>query len=237
MSDKKPAWAIEKDRRRKQGPEPVWLFGLHAVRDALMNPARQRQRLILTRNAAARLEEAVSASGMTAEIADPRKFPAPLDPGSVHQGAALQTLPLAEQQALEAQAASDPELAGRMERVKAQIDAAVVDLPALPPLPEDAPAPWWRRAWLPAVGLALAAAVALFVVLPPTSVLTIDPVVCPWALVTAPGWVSVLPVPVAVKVTASPGIGLSFASRSVIVTVEVATPYAVTLAGETLTSD
>ena len=94
MTDKKPAWAIEKDRRRKQGPEPVWLFGIHAVRDALMNPERQRLRLILTRNAAARLEEAVAASGMTPEIADPRKFPAPLDPGSVHQGAALQTLPL-----------------------------------------------------------------------------------------------------------------------------------------------
>lgn len=94
MTDKKPAWAVEKDRRRKQGPEPVWLFGIHAVRDALMNPARDRQRLILTRNAATRLAEAVSASGMTPEIVEPRKFSAPLDPGSVHQGAALLTLPL-----------------------------------------------------------------------------------------------------------------------------------------------
>ncbi|HFQ16044.1 MAG TPA: 23S rRNA (guanosine(2251)-2'-O)-methyltransferase RlmB, partial [Rhodobacteraceae bacterium] len=34
--------------------------------------------------------EAIAASGMTPEISDPRKFAAPVDPGSVHQGAALE---------------------------------------------------------------------------------------------------------------------------------------------------
>lgn len=72
----------------------MWLFGLHAVREALENPARVRRRLILTRNAADRLAEAVAASGMTPEIADPRRFTAPLDPASVHQGAALEAEPL-----------------------------------------------------------------------------------------------------------------------------------------------
>ena len=72
------------------GDGRVWLFGIHAVRDALLNPARVRHRLIVTRNAADRLGEAVAAAGLTPEIADARKFPAPLDPGSVHQGAALQ---------------------------------------------------------------------------------------------------------------------------------------------------
>lgn len=90
----KPKWAIERDRARKAGPEPVWLFGIHAVRDALMNPERRRRRLIVTLNAQAKLEEAIAASGMTPEIGDARKFPAPLDPDSVHQGAALETLPL-----------------------------------------------------------------------------------------------------------------------------------------------
>jgi 23S rRNA (guanosine2251-2'-O)-methyltransferase len=33
-------------------------------------------------------------AGLEPEIADPRKFPAPLDPGSVHQGAALEVRPL-----------------------------------------------------------------------------------------------------------------------------------------------
>jgi 23S rRNA (guanosine2251-2'-O)-methyltransferase len=92
---KKPAWVIEKERaRRAAASETVWLFGLHAVRDALVNPRRQRLRLIVTKNAADRLADAIAASGLTPEIADPRKFPAPLDPGSVHQGAALEARPL-----------------------------------------------------------------------------------------------------------------------------------------------
>ncbi|RMH47354.1 MAG: RNA methyltransferase [Alphaproteobacteria bacterium] len=72
----------------------VWIFGLHAVRDALVNPARVRRRLILTPNAAERLAEVLPQAGLAPEIADPRRFPAPLDPQSVHQGAALEVLPL-----------------------------------------------------------------------------------------------------------------------------------------------
>ena len=93
---KKPAWVIEKERaKRAAAAETVWLFGLHAVRDALMNPRRERLRLIVTKNAADRLAEAIAAAGIAPEIADARKFPAPLDPGSVHQGAALEVKPLA----------------------------------------------------------------------------------------------------------------------------------------------
>ncbi|MEO1773799.1 MAG: RNA methyltransferase [Pseudomonadota bacterium] len=76
-----------------------WLFGLHAVRDALGNPRRRLHRLILTPNARQRLGEAASdaalaARGLEVEIADPRRFPAPLDPQSVHQGAAAEADPL-----------------------------------------------------------------------------------------------------------------------------------------------
>lgn len=91
----------DQPRRRRRPPTSgganagtVWLFGLHAVRDALLNPRRRRFRLIVTPNAQARLAEAIAASGMTPEIADPRHFPAPLDAGSVHQGAALEAAPL-----------------------------------------------------------------------------------------------------------------------------------------------
>ncbi|MGY6409944.1 MAG: TrmH family RNA methyltransferase [Alkalilacustris sp.] len=92
---RKPAWVIDKERgRRAAAAATVWLFGLHAVRDALVNPARERLRLIVTRNAADRLAEAITAAGIEPEIADARKFPAPLDPGSVHQGAALEARPL-----------------------------------------------------------------------------------------------------------------------------------------------
>jgi 23S rRNA (guanosine2251-2'-O)-methyltransferase len=72
----------------------VWVFGLHAVRDALVNPRRRRHRLIVTPNARQRLAEAIAAAGMEPELADPRKFAAPLDPQSVHQGAALEADPL-----------------------------------------------------------------------------------------------------------------------------------------------
>ncbi len=92
---KKPKWVVDKERSKKAAAaETVWLFGLHAVRDALENPRRERLRLIVTKNAADKLAPAIDASGMTPEIVDPRKFTAPLDPGSVHQGAALEVRPL-----------------------------------------------------------------------------------------------------------------------------------------------
>jgi 23S rRNA (guanosine2251-2'-O)-methyltransferase len=92
---RKPAWTIEKERARRAAAETLWLFGLHAVRDGLGNPRRVRRRLVVTRNAADRLAEAIAASGMVPELADPRRFPVPLDPQSVHQGAALEAEPLA----------------------------------------------------------------------------------------------------------------------------------------------
>lgn len=92
---KKPKWVIEKEQaRRLADAETVWLFGLHAVRDALLNPRRTRLRLIVTQNALDKLADAVAQSGMEPELSDPRKFAAPLDPESVHQGAALEVKPL-----------------------------------------------------------------------------------------------------------------------------------------------
>lgn len=92
---KKPTWVVEKERGKKaEAAETVWLFGLHAVRDALLNPARERLQLIVTRNAADKLADAIAASGMEPEIADPRKFSAPIPSDSVHQGAALEVKPL-----------------------------------------------------------------------------------------------------------------------------------------------
>ncbi|PRX37859.1 23S rRNA (guanosine2251-2'-O)-methyltransferase [Meinhardsimonia xiamenensis] len=93
---KKPKWVIEKERtRRAAREETLWLFGLHAVRAALVNPAREKLRLVATRNALERLgHEALAAARLEPEIADARRFPVPLDPGSVHQGVALEVRPL-----------------------------------------------------------------------------------------------------------------------------------------------
>ena len=92
---KKPKWVVEKEQARKAAAaETVWLFGLHAVRDALMNPKRKKLRLIVTLNARDKLAEAIEFAGVEVEMVDPRKFNAPIDPGSVHQGAALEVKPL-----------------------------------------------------------------------------------------------------------------------------------------------
>ena len=91
----KPTWVVDKERnRRSEAKETVWLFGLHAVRDALVNPRREKLRLVVTKNAFDKLEEAITASGITPEIADPRRFDVPIDEGSVHQGAAMEVRPL-----------------------------------------------------------------------------------------------------------------------------------------------
>lgn len=91
----KPQWVIDKEKaKRAAAAETIWLFGLHAVRDALMNPAREKLRLLVTRNAADKLTDAIAASGMAPEIEDARVFSAPLAPDSVHQGAALEAKPL-----------------------------------------------------------------------------------------------------------------------------------------------
>ncbi|WP_299965848.1 23S rRNA (guanosine(2251)-2'-O)-methyltransferase RlmB [uncultured Roseobacter sp.] len=92
---KKPKWVVQKEQEKKaQGRETLWLFGLHAVRDALMNPARQKLRLVVTLNAQNKLEAAIAQAGIAPEIVDPRKFSVPIDPGSVHQGAAMEVKPL-----------------------------------------------------------------------------------------------------------------------------------------------
>jgi 23S rRNA (guanosine2251-2'-O)-methyltransferase len=91
----KPEWVIDKERARRTAErETVWLFGLHAVRDALLNPNRVKLRLVLTKNAADRLGDALAAGGIAPEIMDPRHFNVPIDEGSVHQGAALEVKPL-----------------------------------------------------------------------------------------------------------------------------------------------
>ncbi len=76
---KKPKWVVAKERDKKaEAQQTVWLFGLHAVRDALLNPKREKLGLMVTPNAAAKLEDAIATAQITPEIVDPRKFRPPL---------------------------------------------------------------------------------------------------------------------------------------------------------------
>ncbi|WBU64132.1 TrmH family RNA methyltransferase [Paracoccus aerodenitrificans] len=92
--NRKPDWVIAKERAKKaSAAETIWLFGLHAVRDALANPAREKLRLVVTQNALDRLGDVF---GMEPEITDARVFDrvVGLPPDSVHQGCALEVRPL-----------------------------------------------------------------------------------------------------------------------------------------------
>lgn len=92
---KKPKWVVRKEQDKKaEANATVWLFGLHAVRDALVNPRREKLCLMVTPNALAKLEDAVAEAGIEPQIVDPRSFKPPIDPGSVHQGAVLEVKPL-----------------------------------------------------------------------------------------------------------------------------------------------
>ena len=92
---KKPKWVIQKEQQKKAAnQETIWLFGLHAVQDALRNPHREKLRLVVSKNAAVKLTEAIAFAGIEPEFSDPRRFAAPIDSGSVHQGAALEVKPL-----------------------------------------------------------------------------------------------------------------------------------------------
>ena len=92
---KKPKWVVQKEQQKKAASqETIWLFGIHAVQDALRNPQREKLRLVVSKNAADKLAEAITVAGIEPEFSDPRRFAAPLDNGSVHQGAALEVKPL-----------------------------------------------------------------------------------------------------------------------------------------------
>jgi 23S rRNA (guanosine2251-2'-O)-methyltransferase len=79
---------------------PTWIWGVHASLAALANPARKIERVIATRNAAAKLPEHVDA-----QILDPDAIDGMLPPGAVHQGLAVRATPLAP---LELEAACAP---------------------------------------------------------------------------------------------------------------------------------
>jgi 23S rRNA (guanosine2251-2'-O)-methyltransferase len=73
----------------------VFLYGLHTVRAALENRARQPVRLMVTRNALARLELGDDIlARCTVEMVEPKALDRITGEDAVHQGAVLEALPL-----------------------------------------------------------------------------------------------------------------------------------------------
>lgn len=76
-------------------PGVVNLYGLHAVRAALDNPARRIRSMLITRNAAERLGIGdLSALPFKAELAEPRDIDRITGSDAVHQGVVIEASPL-----------------------------------------------------------------------------------------------------------------------------------------------
>jgi 23S rRNA (guanosine2251-2'-O)-methyltransferase len=79
---------------------PSWIWGVHASLAAIANPARKVERIVATRNAAARLSR-----HLDVQLLDPEAIDGMLPPGAVHQGLAVRASQL---EALSLEAACGP---------------------------------------------------------------------------------------------------------------------------------
>jgi len=80
--------------RRPAGEGPVIIYGWHAVKAALDNPARRVRRLMATENAARRLAEDGVKTRVTPEIVRPEAIARLLTADAVHNGLWLEAEPL-----------------------------------------------------------------------------------------------------------------------------------------------
>jgi len=94
---REPAARVSREPRRDSGS---WIYGRHAVRAALQNPARRFHRLVITQELAADAKswlaeaKARSIGELDVETLDRARLDALLPEGAVHQGLALQVEPL-----------------------------------------------------------------------------------------------------------------------------------------------
>ena len=91
----KPRSALSRGAARASGGS-VKIYGIHAVDAALCNPGRTVHRLLLTDNAERRLRSQLELRQLAHERVSPRDLDRQLGPDTVHQGALLETDPLAE---------------------------------------------------------------------------------------------------------------------------------------------
>ena len=73
---------------------PAILYGIHAVKAALENPARRIRRLLTTENALRRLREDSAPIPLEPEMVRPEALAARLGPEAVHQGVLAEADPL-----------------------------------------------------------------------------------------------------------------------------------------------
>ncbi|HHI82561.1 MAG TPA: 23S rRNA (guanosine(2251)-2'-O)-methyltransferase RlmB, partial [Rhizobiales bacterium] len=79
---------------RRQKPQSILIYGVHAVKNALENPAREITEVFATQNAANRLEHVLQPFGAICKIVSGRDLDRLAGPGAVHQGIAARITPL-----------------------------------------------------------------------------------------------------------------------------------------------
>jgi 23S rRNA (guanosine2251-2'-O)-methyltransferase len=102
MAEKKTAHQAPGRGDARRAPRPLHdetgpdlLFGAHSALAALANPRRRIRRVLLTRNAAERLAEALrNRSGPAPEVVEPRDLDRLTGPDAVHQGIVVEADPL-----------------------------------------------------------------------------------------------------------------------------------------------
>ena len=82
------------ERSAKSSADAVFIYGFHAVREALRAQNRQIIRLVATEAAAARLAPEIASRGLSPSIVSSEQIAARLGPDAVHQGVLLEARPL-----------------------------------------------------------------------------------------------------------------------------------------------
>ena len=89
----------EKKRMSQRSPAErragaIWIYGIHPVLAALANPRRTIRRMLATPNALARVKEAGAKISLEPEETTPRALDDLLGGDAVHQGVAIEVMPL-----------------------------------------------------------------------------------------------------------------------------------------------
>lgn len=94
MRKRKPTRTSSAKRKKDGDDRPLRIYGIHAVRAALDNPARRLHRLHATQNGARDMAAAIDARQVPLVLQPPDKLAALLPADAVHQGVILETDPL-----------------------------------------------------------------------------------------------------------------------------------------------
>ena len=86
--------AGQSSSKKSNGEPTFWMFGIHAIKNALMNQKRTKLRLLVSRNAFNKLKEEIEYSRVKYDIINTKHFKPPIAVESVHQGAFLEVIPL-----------------------------------------------------------------------------------------------------------------------------------------------